>query len=424
MANESGQYRRYIRSTDRWRDLALKLNQLSLILLATPIVCTPLHSLKKMVVLVGMLGIWFLTTLAINRHWMRSCSRVPLLIAGFALLDLFYALGINDMNMFRMFFTHHLWVYIWLLIFCFYMHRPSLLRIPVAIMLVMLVVTCFLTISGNLVYPGASRWIAAGGARAEFYLSQGIAGYDVIYGLVFLTMPLIIAMHRKKLTPLLAIAGIALITVTLLIASYTLSLLIALGLLVCALANPKNKWKFVLMILLMVTLILIFRMEILNFIIGVGNDIDSNMLVRRATQIRDLTYFSDYGDSDYNRVVLYANGIRNFLKHPLIGRMGGIADGRLHSGHSALINYFDFFGVFGLLYVLFWRETYRLTKGCLASAECKNNYVIFFIFLMFFVSTDTVDTASAVGLCAVFLGPSMMLLADSTSRKTQLHSTH
>ena len=280
----------------------------------------------------------------------------------------------------------------------------------------MIAITCIFTIFGNLAVPGASRRLAAGGEAAIIYRDLNVAGYDIIYGLVFLPLPLIVGLRKKIFHPVISIGIILLIITTLIIASYTLSILLCLGIIICTVANPKSKWRFFIGIIVLTAIVLVFRVDILNIIIDIGNRIDSYMLVRRATQIRDMTYFSDYGTTDYNRLILYRNGLLNFIHHPIFGKMFRTPSDLLHAGHSGIINYFETYGIFGALYLLYWRYTFRISKRNMLSEESQTNYPILFVFLMVFILTDTIDVAGATTLCAIFICPAMLMYLDYLTR--------
>lgn len=395
-------------------------NQLSIVGFAALLILTPLYPFKRMVFLIGFLLAWILSTITIDARWIKRSQKAILFLLVFFAMDLLYAVSNWNLQLLKTFFTQKIFVYIWLLVLIFYIRHVNLLGFPIIAILIMIFITCTFTISGNLTVPGASRRLAAGGERAMAYHNLNVAGYDIIYGLVFMPLPLIVAIRKKTLHPVIAIGMIVLIFATLVIASYTLSILLCLGIVISTIANPKNKWKFCGSMLLLTAVLLIFRKDISNIVINIGNKIGSYMLVRRATQIRDMTYFSDYGYSEYNRLILYRNGLMNFVRHPFFGKMGGAYLGLLNAGHSGFINYFETYGLFGCIYVLYWRYAYRITKRCMMSEETQTNYPILFTFLMVFILTDTIDVAGATTLCAIFVCPSMLMYSDYLSRKVMI----
>lgn len=385
------------------------INCICIVILSGLIVFTPLYRFKKIAIMIGCFALWYLSTLMFDKHWAKKKQKALLFLLLFFLLDIFYSLGTGSSAPLHYYLVQKLFVYIWIFIFSFYMDHKELLRVPITLILLMIAISCILTLRGNLIYPGASRRLASGGELASFYHKMYIAGYDIIYGLVFLVMPITLGIKKRMLRFAPAILFLIEILITLVIGSYAISILFAVGMLICSLAGQKNKVRFFLLTVALTILILVFRMDLLNLLIDVGNKIGSYMLVRRATQLRDMTYFSDYGMSNYNRFALYLNGFLNFIRHPIFGRMGGNNNDILYAGHSGLINYFDVYGIFGSVYFGYWMYSYRSIKRKFKDNENSGYYKILFLFVWVFLFLETIDIAPATALVINFLAPALFL---------------
>lgn len=393
------------------------INYICVVVLTGLIVFTPLYRFKKIIVLIGCFLLWCLSTLMIDKHWFKKTQKGILFLCLFLLLDVFYSLSTGNGEPLHYFLVQKLFVYIWIFIFLFYMDHRSLLRVPVTMVLLMITISCIFTLRGNLVYPGASRRLASGGELAIFYHNMYIAGYDIIYGMVFLIMPIAIGIKKRVLRVVPASLVLIEMLVTLVIGSYAISILLAVGMLIYALAGQKNRVRSFVLTILMTILIFSFRVELLNLLIDIGNKIDSYMLVRRATQLRDMTYFSDYGMSNYNRFALYLNGFLNFIRHPLFGRMGGPHKDILYAGHSGLINYFDVYGIFGSIYVFYWIYSYRTIKSKFNDNENLSYYKVFYMFVWVFLFFETIDIAPATALIINFIAPALFLCIEDSDNK-------
>lgn len=394
------------------------LNQVSLLLLTLPFLFTPAHSLNKMIFLLGVLGLWFISTLSIDKNWLKKRINIILLIMVFFLLDGLYSIFHSDFSFLRFFLTQKLFVYIWLLILCFYIDRINLLQLLIKIILVMVAISCLYTIYSNLVNPESSRILATGIASKSTDLAKEMntGGYGFIYGITFLIMPMILLIRNNPSKAILYIIVLLIILITILTAAYMTGILIAIGLLLSGFISSENKFRFTFLIIIATILLIVYRVTILNFIIDIGKDIDSYMLVRRATQLRDLTYFSDYGNSDYNRLVRYKNGIINFINHPFLGRMFGDYSNLLNAGHSALINYFDTYGIFGIFYIFYWRDLYVIVSKKLSNKLLKYSFNIYYVYLLLFLITDVIDTAQTTALCTILLSPVIFVIVNERNK--------
>ena len=393
------------------------INHICIIALSGLIVFTPLYGLKKIAILLGSFVMWYLSTLTIDIQWVRRKQKALLYLLIFLLLDVFYSLSTGSTEPLHYYLVQKLFVYIWIFIFLFYIEHKNMLHIPITAILLMIAISCILTIRGNLLYPGASRRLASGGELANFYHKMYIAGYDIIYGMVFLVMPITLGIKKRVLRVIPASLLLIEMMVTLVIGSYAISILFTVGMLICALAGQKNKVKFFVITMGLTVLVLVFRIELLDALINIGIRINSYMLVRRATQLRDMTYFSDYGMNNYNRFALYLNGIMNFIRYPLVGRMGGYHNDILYAGHSGLINYFDVYGIFGAIYVGYWLYSYKSIKYAFEEKENVDYYKLFFMFVWAFLILETIDIAPATALVINFLAPAIFVFVEDSDNE-------
>lgn len=385
------------------------INVLLICLLSALIIFTPLYPLKLMIVLLGLLFLWILTTLK-NAIWLkRAIPFLAFLMIAF-ILDLVSSLANNDSDILHNFLTQKLFVYIWAVVFCYYADKPNLLKKCIVPILIMILVSCYFTIMGNIQYPGASRMLASGNEINVLYHSLNIGGYDFVNGLIFLILPVVIYAKSLKKYKLLFIAIISVILGTIIIGSYTIAIFLSVAMLIMSVTNPTKKIRFALIMMIIIIAFVIFSDSLLDLMGELGRATGSDILVQRAQMIRYRNFIESSGE---NRFILYHNGLINFSNNVFFGKLLGDVGQQLASGHSALINYLESYGLFSVVYFKFWIDTVKFVRKVFVNDSVKYYYHMFFIVFMIFALINTIDTSNGIGFFVLFFGPALLLCADT-----------
>jgi len=243
----------------------------------------------------------------------------------------------------------------------------------------------------------ASR-LLAGAATAEerfYYYSKGVGGYGFIYGCVFLLYAIIL--WRKNIKNKLGKFLLLVLSITMfamiLFASYTTALLFALLIILLASYIGSKKKRSLSMLLVVFTLIFIFRVPILEGIKNIATQFNLYWIENRLGQL--IQSFTSGDITDLRRYELYKTSWDTFLNSPLIG-------GNSLGGHSMLFDHMGEFGIAGLLFFICQIYIIRVF-----SKQITKQKSIIFILVILFMCIDTVDTIVLIPL-VYFVLPIML----------------
>jgi len=393
-------------------------NILSLILLVSLFLFTPFDGFKKLIILGTLTLVWMISSYAINRKAMGQT--IPLFIMLFFLLILqwIYSEFPGEEDQFRRFFTQNIWTYIWGVLGVFYASNINAFKKSIPFIVIMISVSCIYTIIGNIAIPGASRMLAGSAIEgSQIYSlihSMNIGGYGFIYALVFAVVPCTLWIKYRLNKIVLSSLFLVLILSTLLVGSYFTSIILAIFAMVLSLSNTRKISTSVIVSSFLILLVIAFGNTILQGLVDFGALIDSPMLQTRAQQMLDGTYQEAYESAgDYSRWDRIVNAIHNIGQSPILGRMTSKHLDILPSGHSELLGYFERYGIFGLMHILYFYTIYKKIHKCASTKEMKLLITVFFSLFFLFITLDTFDIANSTGCMVFLIAPCTMLYIES-----------
>ena len=396
------------------------VNKISVIFFMAIFLFTPFLFLEKVVILYVVFAIWFFTAILIDQSFFRECSNYFLYIVSFSILTFF--LSVSDPTVeFATFIHTSFFTYIWPIFFVFYSSRVKVLSRFLPLIYVLIVISCLFTIYGNIVLPGASRSLASTSADLARVRLQAkslfVGGYGFVYAIALILSSLAALFRGSKRAKKLVMFFTAfLFVITLITASYFMSIIIGILALILSFSRSDNKFKFLFVALFLIVIIMLFEEPILQGLISIGESIDSEMLVKRAEQLLYGTYQEDYDfGNDFSRTERIINGMSNYLKSPVFGRIFGVPIGTLPSGHSELIGYFEKYGLFGFLYTSFFFSVYKKTRRVYQSRSMMRQYSLTVVLFIVLISLNTFEIANQVGLAVFFLIPFSYLSMEQQS---------
>ena len=378
-------------------------------------VFSPFYQYQKMILILGCFLLWFLSTIQIEVQWINRASVSLLYLGCMVFLYLWRGIAMNDVSGSVNLIVNQLPLYIWFVILEFYIYSKMPTRTIIKAFFVLFLITVYFTLVGNLENPGASRLLAGTvsyyDAQREQYRAAFIGGYDIIYGAVFLTMPLTLLAKKYKW-----IWGIiAAFFVMVVVSSYTIAIILMLFMIICGIARVKNIWKLALVFGGVFLVVVVFEQQILTLIEELATDIDSEILVKRATQLLTGEYFKEFGDNN-NRLTIFYNEILNWLEHPIFGNLMTQVKVYRRTGHSTLLSYLSNFGLFSMVFYAYLKRYYVVVKQSL-STEYGKLFSVYFFFFIIFALIDRYDTALACCVCVFFIAPILFMTADGMDMK-------
>jgi hypothetical protein len=245
--------------------------------------------------------------------------------------------------------------------------------------LLFIAITSITTNLGFIIYPNATRMLAAG-AGDEFtriFLKMGIGGYGFFTGIAFLSPVLGYYLKLNNLSTKMKaslICYLALIIYTIAKAQLTTALITSVLFLLTSIFVKTNKFQgFVFISLITLGIVFIFRSLIGDFLIFIGDNVFPESLIDQKLTDIAMTFTRDnsftYNVSDTSdRLRRSLMSFQSFLKNPLIG--GGNV-----SGHAFWLDQLGQFGLLGIIpWVLIFKDQIRIYQKHLSS-----NYMSFYL---------------------------------------------
>lgn len=391
-------------------------NEVLIIALASLMIFTPFYKMQRMYILILLFSAWFFSTvlMELKWYWKKNAIIAIVILILMVALDAMLWNVTGDYTYFNSCITHKFFVYIWFLIFLFYTKHIDILKKIMPIIMLLILISAVITLVGNITNSGASRLLAGTSdyyaAMREQYRNAFIGGYDLIYALVFMLMPLLLMLRNKIKGCYIALFMACSFIVTVVISSYFIGILLSVAFVLCIIFKPKRIGRYFAIMLCILLIVILAKDYLLEGLVNIGNAIGSDILVKRANEMITMSYVTDYGEG--NRLVIYHNAILNYLDHPFLGTLQGSLKNHRRSGHSALLVYLESYGLLSIVYYGFLFKIFKTTKNCLKNIVIRNSYKIYYGIFLIFMFVDIFDTAYAMGCVVLFVAPAMLLIID------------
>lgn len=388
-------------------------NSLSLIAYLLFVFLTPINSYGNIFLNIFLLVVWLLISIRIDRGWIKSSKFYFVLLLCFVSLDVVLSLSLSNMLILMQSISGKTLAYFSFVFFLFYRRHLNLLKVPLIVLLGAICVTGIFTYIGNINFPNASRALAdPSNPEKDFYKSMFIGGYEYIYSLVFLVMPLLMVAKEKGFSAnfrLFAFLVLLFGITNIVVASYFIGIILTLVSVLLTFVNTKNVWKALTTFSMVAILLLLLKDIILEWFISLGEEIHSQMLIKRASQILYDTYEEDQGNE--SRLVIYGNAILNFIQSPIWGKLMGESVYR-RAGHSGLLEYLSNYGLLSVVYFHALYQIYIKTKRSFTNHSVGVYYIIYFVLAIIFFTIDIFDYSPHISTIVFFIAPCMLLMID------------
>lgn len=242
-------------------------------------------------------------------------------------------------------------------------------------------ITTISTITGNMLFPHASRMMATGMADNPDLLNQyyryNIGGFDFIYSVALLIpiMVYIIKNYRMYRFPLLLLVFTSVYSIY--ISEYTTALLISLlGMSCFFMSSSITKHHLKLYFIAIAIFALFFYTVIPVMLNAIADMLGSDDISVRLHDISDMILGKDLDtDSDIaTRQNIYMAAFMGFLENPIVG----IQENR--GGHSFVLGVMCYWGLFGLfMFFYMFRNMRSLFFKCFANTPIYGHICIFYV---------------------------------------------
>lgn len=400
------------------------INIILLALLVSLFLFTPFGDFKKIVIIGGLMSLWLISSISLNRKSMKDTVPLFVVLSGIMLLQFIYSSFPNNGDTFRLFFTQYLLTFMWGILGVFYASNIDLFKKSIPFLVIMISISCIYTIMGNLAIPNASRLLAGSekeGDQTYILLhAMNVGGYDFIYALVFALFPAVLWFKFRFSKTILSIAFVLLIIGTLLVGSYFTSILLATIVVIFSLSDTKKLSRFIVISGLLLFIIIIFKDFLLRGLVDFGVTIDSHMLQMRAQEMLDGSYQEDSDAiGQYSRWDRMLNALHNFSQSPIFGRMTMRTLDIKPSGHSEMLSYFERYGICGSIYFYYSYLIYKKIQKNTTTIEMRRGIGFLFIIFLVFIFLNTFDVANATGCMIFLIAPCTMLYIEKRKQSAE-----
>jgi O-antigen ligase len=222
-------------------------------------------------------------------------------------------------------------------------------------------------------------------------------------------------MKKSERFKVIIAADIVLICLTVIVSSYTIAILLMVALIISVLVLPTNKRNYIIVISAAILCVLVFKESILDLLTAFGRAINSDILVKRLTEIKTMSYIEDYGEE--SRIAIYHNAWLNYLDRPFLGALQGTKIIYRRSGHSSLLDYLEKYGILSVIYLIYYVEVYKMTAKRIEKMAYKNGYIIYYALFMLLLAFNYSDSSYALACIVYFVAPGILLNLDCRTQK-------
>jgi len=403
------------------------VSRLSFFLLIALFMLTPIHHFQKLIFIYPLFLVWFVTCCSIDKNYFHRTEKWWIFYTCFALLWLVFSTFHRNWE-FLHFINHIFLTYMWVLMFVFYREHKDLFSPLIYPTLAMILVSCGFTFFGNMAMPGASRFLGSGMAELslekEMATQLHVGGFGFIYSLTFMVIPLVdmLKMGKKKWQKLAMIIMLVAVAATIVVASYFMAILFATIFFLLANSSSRKMSRTVIILIILGLLAYVVKDYILRGLMDLGEIIGSHMLYARAEQMLEGTYQSAYDEAgNLSRSELIKNGVLNFWESPIIGQMTQYAPHR-PSGHSEIIGYFEKYGIWGIVYIQFFVNVFKLGRKTFNTEQGRMMYSFLFIGIICVALFNTFSISCEAGLVGFFLAPLLMANYERSEQEFRLNN--
>lgn len=340
-------------------------------------------------------GIWFLTSILINRKWFYELLGVSIFGSIYIeVMALYYFFGYGDMMITRLISPIILILYTYMGYFYFSNARIKILKIILEFTAICFLVTA-ITTSYNLINDiNLSRLLTSSSTSQDLVLyfeRKNVASYDFIYGTIILVPVLFLALRysllvtKKIKITLFMILLVAFAIIVVALANFTTAyFLLIVALILSFFITTKNVY---LVFFIMATICLILSPVFIDLIIHiltlVQDAIPSIMTKTKLKGIIDILNGHNLGLNSVSiRTTLFINSVKSFLSSPLIGVGGYYHNSNIIGSHSQFIDDLGRYGIIGSI-PIFTFMFYILRKVKRRLIKTKNSFL--FSSLLFFI---------------------------------------
>lgn len=206
-------------------------------------------------------------------------------------------------------------------------------------------------------YPFASRDLAGSVDlyTINYLKSAGAAGYGYIYGIIFLIFGMIRLFlydkNRLKLSKTILLISIITTAALVIMASYSIAILIMSFLVIFALLASRGKSATGFFVIVFFIMVVLLRIPLLNFLIVFADKVGSEAFSQHMEELLRAVTYQSY-EEEILRVQIWLTALGEFAAHPVFG-------GKWSGGHSFVLKHMALFGSFSSVVFVFICYVFR-----------------------------------------------------------------
>jgi len=397
------------------------INILSFVILIILFQVIPIKIYGKFIYYYICFGIWYISTVFIDASWIKKTYPILISILLFLIINTIWTIIRFDQYFVERFFQNYFLFMFWPLFYIFYKDNFSKLffkRFSI-FQISLILIFCISTIIGLKYYPSASREMATINISFDnmiLYAKNGIGGFDFVYSLVFLQIPLlcIIFTKNKNYNKIYICIMLILDYLAIYSANYTISLLLSslalLLFLICYFLNYNIKYILIYISLLLIFLY-IFRFILIKSAISFFELKDKTIYIRRLNEIYAALKNNDI--LNLERFQLYKESIDTFLKNPFVGTL--FNESELIGQHSDIFDNLGRFGMFSIIYFSYYYFAFNIIRRLYKNYKIKCMFTVVEILLFVLRLCNPILASYDLGLYIFFIIPMIFLVIDKNT---------
>lgn len=314
---------------------------------------------------ITMYGLWLGLAIITKKKYVDDLVKLTLPLLFFMIIVKTSSIFASNTNL-EAYLTNFIYAWIIASISIYYIKdKKENIKIILVVLIIDIIYVGINTFVNLIANPLISRLLSAGSdvkykLIGDMGAFKAIGSYAYCYSLVMLFLVILDFTIKCKKNKILHIIELALISLLLLKAQFTIAILLTIIFCAKIVIDNMEKKKIVKYLLLLMIYVGIILLPVIIKSITQLDMLPSEIKIRLIEINNAIQGTEDVDNTDlHSRMALYEKSIKTFGSNIIIGSWGENNIG----GHSTFFDYFGLYGTFAIFLILFYSNMYRYVKN-------------------------------------------------------------